>query len=308
MRRTTGPLLAALVLLGGGAPASATTVSPWRQTVPRTDEQATAVWMSADHAVHVWSDDVAAPTVATIAPTGCEAFPAVGDGRAGFMCNEPPSSFPAIWRLELFSLADGSWHGQDNPAPLAFDTASGQIYPTATGLGRRAVEVSISGDGGSFDRRYAIDTGQRLPDAVSTRQIVDLDAAEGRTTLCSPLRIRRNRVAGKVGTYLTPIPATYRPPYLVTWNFATGSVALSRCGTTRQQRVGTSIVTPVFTDRYIAWAAGRTLSVRTNRTRSVQRFRVTGRVSGIVGTQRRLWVTTSHRDGTGTTSLVDLDG
>jgi hypothetical protein len=308
MRQLTGSLFMVVALLAGGPPASAATTSPWRQTVPTTDEQVTAVWMNADHQVHVWDDDVAVPVVAADAPAACEPFPAVGDGWAGFLCNDPAASYPPIWRVMLLSLGDGTWHGVADPAPLSRDTSSGQIYPTATGLGRRAIAVSISGDGGSFDRRYSIDSGRRLPDLANTRQLVDLDAADGRTTLCSPLRVRRNRVVGKVGTYLAPIPATYRPPYLVTWNFNTGSVALSRCGASRQQRIGASTVAPVFTDRYVAWGSGATLSVRTSRTRTVQRFHVSGSVSGVVGTRRRLWVTASHPDGTATTTLVDLDG
>jgi hypothetical protein len=51
-----------------------------------------------------------------------------------------------------------------------------------------------------------------------------------------------------------------------------------------------------------------TVSVRTNRTRTMQRFHVAGRVSAIVGTRRRVWVTASHPDGVSTTTLIDLDG
>jgi hypothetical protein len=296
-------------LLAAGSPASAATISRWPQTVPTTDEQGTAVWMNADQQVHVWRDGDAAATVVTVAPAECEPFPAIGDGRVGFMCGAPRDSYARIWRLMLPSLADGSWRGLTDPAPLARDTRWHQSYPTATALGRHAIAVSITTDDAPIDRRYSIDSGRRLPDLASTRQIVDLNAVDGRTTLCAPLRIRRNRVPDRAGgTHLTPIPATYQAPYLVTWNFAAGSVVLSRCDSTRQQRIGASAVAPVFTDRYIAWGSGGTVSVRTNRTRTVERFHVAGRVSAIVGTRRRLWVTASHADGASTTTLIDLDG
>lgn len=301
-RWVAGIVVAATAAAG---PATAASTAPWPETTPRTDGQSTAVWMNADQQVHVWRDGAAAAAVVATAATGCAAFPAVGAGLVAFLCEQDAPTGVPTWSPQFLNLADGDWRGVSDRGPLAYDTRSDQAYPAMAGVGRAAFAVSIGNPDGTYERRYAIQSGRLLPE-LTTRQVPDLDAVGGRTTMCAPLRVRRNRVPGKVGYHLVRIPATYRPPYLVTWNPRTRSVALARCGTMRQRRIGRSSVPAVFTDRYIAWASADTVVVRMNRTRATRRFRAADGVSGLVGTRQRLWVNTSGRDGQTRSFVIDL--